>query len=103
MSIFFIKKSETEKEKCPKCGKEYPPAVTFGIHPTVEYNDYCKCHHQCSYYSPFPSGSQVTLNGNPITENKKGWTCPVCGRGVSPDVKYCDHGEIQMSWYSTWT
>lgn len=23
---------------------------------------------------------------------REGWRCPVCGRGVSPDEKVCDHG-----------
>ena len=22
----------------------------------------------------------------------EGWKCPVCGRGVAPSEKYCDHG-----------
>jgi hypothetical protein len=22
------------------------------------------------------------------------WVCPVCNRGVAPDVKYCDHGGV---------
>lgn len=25
--------------------------------------------------------------------SREGWTCPVCGRGVSPDEKTCEHGQ----------
>lgn len=24
----------------------------------------------------------------------EGWVCPVCRRGVAPDVKTCDHGAV---------
>lgn len=26
----------------------------------------------------------------------EGWKCPVCGRGVSPNEKHCDHGGQQV-------
>lgn len=26
----------------------------------------------------------------------EGWKCPVCGRGVAPIEKYCDHGGMGM-------
>jgi len=26
---------------------------------------------------------------------REGWKCPVCGRGVSPDEKYCEHSSCR--------
>lgn len=30
-----------------------------------------------------------------MNEERKGWTCPSCGRGVAPDQTSCDHGLSQ--------
>ena len=34
---------------------------------------------------------------------REGWKCPVCGRGVSPDEKVCDHGggvtDVRTPWH----
>lgn len=29
--------------------------------------------------------------------SNKGWECPVCGKGVAPGEKTCDHGEQAAS------
>lgn len=33
---------------------------------------------------------------------REGWKCPVCGRGVSPNEKACDHGggvtDVRSPW-----
>lgn len=33
----------------------------------------------------------------------EGWKCPVCGRGVAPTEKYCDHGKVNTSPTYTYT
>ena len=38
------------------------------------------------------TGTDCTFNlgGQHSTAGIYGWICPVCGRGVAPDQKYCD-------------
>ena len=38
------------------------------------------------------TGTDCTFNlgGQHSTSGIYGWICPVCGRGVAPDQKYCD-------------
>ena len=33
----------------------------------------------------------VTVAPGPFQQPRSGWRCPVCGRGVSPDVNFCRH------------
>ncbi len=54
-------------EYCGKCGKRKTPYDTGEPRPTHE--DLCTCND---------------------TPTLMGWTCPVCGRGVSPFMAYCD-------------
>lgn len=33
----------------------------------------------------------TAAESKPVIYPPVGWTCPVCNRGLAPDVKVCDH------------
>ena len=35
------------------------------------------------------SSKTISLGGQHLATGTYGWICPVCGRGVAPDQKYC--------------
>jgi hypothetical protein len=84
------------------------------MYSNYNFLNYCNCRNSDGYkYFPKSdpskpiSGSYIFGDGsfvlNEKEENKKGWICPLCGRGVSPDVKYCDHGEVELEWSFSWS
>lgn len=78
-------------DKCPNCGStdtEYDSSMVLTSFP-AKYRCRCKmCEHTWhstmqTEISPMPS--------YPVVGGKTGWICPVCGRGVNPDMSVCPY------------
>lgn len=50
---------------------------------------------------------KLNLGGQHSVTGTYGWICPICGRGVAPDQKYCSCRPVVYvppvnPWYPTW-
>ena len=78
--------------KCPNCGStdtEYDSSMVLACFP-AKYRCRCKkCEH--TWYSTMQTEISPMPSYPGIGGGKTGWICPVCGRGVNPDISVCPY------------
>ena len=60
--------------------------------------DYPEGYHckNCESYDAMPLSIIKVDDDGEVTISKIGWECPICHRGLSPDVTICEHSGVSM-------